>query len=576
MASNDIQFIQNYLKEQNIDAYLALISDDHGSEYVNDKFKTIAFLCNFTGSNGFLIIDKNGSYLWTDGRYFLQAVNQLKQTNTKLMKMGIDVSIIDFIREHYKSLMFDFSIANTNFAKLFSELKLVDDDFLIDKLWENRPSIANKKIFVLPEKVCVVSAKEKCHKTLANIKSKENKAVLVSDLADIAYLTNARGKDIQCNPTFFAFLLLTEVKGVENYCLYINKAKLDKESKEYFEKQNINIRPYEKIYQDVAKIKYPIHFDGRKTNYKLYNLMKNKQDKVLWPTLAKAIKNKQEIKESIKAHIKDGTAMVKFIYYLKQNVGKKELDEISVADYLEKLRRKQGAFELSFNTICGYNAHGAIIHYGATKETNSKIYKEGLLLVDSGGQYFYGTTDITRTIVVGPISQQMKEHFTLVLKAHIALASATFDNKTTDFDLDAITRKPLLDRGLDYNHGTGHGVGHLLNVHEGPQSISNNPKRKRVVIKPGMITSDEPGLYLENQYGIRHENEILCYRKAKDLYAFRPITYVPFDIEAIDISMLNQQEKEWLNEYHLMVYQTISPFLTNKEKKFLKESTKQI
>ena len=576
MALQEIKQIQKYLKDNNIDAYLAFISDDHGSEYVSDRFKTIAFLANFTGSNGLLLIDKNSSYLWTDGRYFLQASEQLKETNTKLMKMGIDSPIDSFILENYQSLMFDFTVASGAFVNRVKSIKLIDDSFLIDSLWENRPAYSNKKIFLLPSSICPVSAKKKCQKAIKSVKSNKDFAILITDLADIAYMTNARGNDIKCNPTFFAYMLLAKHKNKETYNLYINTKKLNKETKQYFKDQNINIKSYDKIYNDVSKLKCMVCFDSRKTNYKLFSLMEIKKDMMLWPTKAKAIKNKIEIKETKKAHVKDAIAMIKFIYYIKNKVGKTYIDELSASDYLEKLRRKQGSFELSFNTICGYNKHGAIIHYGATKETNIPIKPEGLLLVDSGGQYYYGTTDITRTIVVGPITDDMKYHFTLVLKAHIALASAIYDKTTTDYDLDILTRKVIKDANLDYNHGTGHGIGFVLNVHEGPQSISYNPNRKRVVIKPGMITSDEPGLYFENQYGIRHENEILCVKKDKGLYGFETITYVPFDLQGIDVSLLDEKEKDWLNNYHQMIYQKISPFLTKKEKKFLKESTKLI
>lgn len=578
MYKKNINQIQNYLIKQNIDAYILFLSDDHGSEYINDAYKSIAFICGFTGSAGTLLITKTSSYLWTDGRYFLQASTQLKASDTILMKIGIDISIIDFIKENVNSLAFDFKVASVSFINSLLKVKpnlfLIDESNLLDDIWVNRPKIHNKKVFLLPNKVCLHSANKKCEKTIKYIKSKKKFSVLISALDDIAYLLNARGKDIVHNPVFISFLLLSKVDNKLTYTLFINNKKLTKEVKEKFISEGLIIKPYEHVYKYISQIDHCIYFDSSKTNYKLYSLMKNKKDMMLYPTIAKAIKNHLEIKETKKAHIKDGIAMCKFLYYLNQNVKKNKLSEISIANYLEKLRRKQGAFDVSFNTICGYKEHGAIVHYSANVSTNKKVYNDGLLLVDSGGQYYFGTTDITRTIALGNITDQMKYHFTLVLKAHIAFSMATFDYNTLDSSLDYITRKPLWDNNLDYNHGTGHGIGFMLNVHEGPQSIRYN-KVSPYVMKKGMITSNEPGLYIENEYGIRHENEILCVKK-EDKLGFEPITYVPFDNKAIDRSLLTDKEINWLNNYHKMVYQKINKYLNEKEKEYLKELTKEI
>ena len=420
-----------------------------------------------------------------------------------------------------------------------------------------------------------MSANKKCLKTLNQIKVKNNYSVLVSALDDIAYLLNARGKDILYNPVFMSFLLLTRKNNIDSYTLYISASKLDENVKQYLLKQNINVKPYNKIYDDIKKLNHPVYFDSNKTNYMLNTLIKKPRVKTLYPTTSKAIKRKVDIIESKKAHIKDAIAMCKFIYYIKTNVGKKKLNELSVSEYLKNLRKKQGAYDLSFSTICGYKEHGAIIHYSASVESSNNIENDGFLLVDSGGQYNYGTTDITRTIALANITNEMKYHFTLVLKAHIALSSAIFEKGTTDVALDYIARKPLWDVSLDYNHGTGHGVGHILNVHEGPQSIRYN-KINPYVMKKGMITSNEPGLYFEGKYGIRHENEILCVEIDKNHLGFEPITYVPFDIDAIDVSLLNEKERKWLNNYHKLVYNMVSKYLNKNEKEFLKEVTKEI
>ena len=579
MFKGRIKKVQEYLIENNVDAYICFISDDHGSEYITSTYKTIAFLSAFTGSAGTLLILKDAAYLWTDGRYFLQASMQLQSSGCELKKIGEDETIIEFIKENVNSLAFDFKVASTSFVSALlsvkKDIKLVHEEKLINDIWENRPKLSKKKIYYLPANVVSKTANKKCQKTLSHIHYKKDYSVLVTALDDIAYLLNARGKDITYNPVFMSFMLLSRVNGVDSYTLYICSTKLDNETRAYLKENNINFKPYNKIYSDVSKLNHRVYIDANKTNYMLNTLIKHKKEAILYPTLDKAIKRKVDIVETKKAHLKDAIAMCKFIYYIKNNVGKKQMDELSVSNYLKKLRFAQGAYDLSFSTICGYKEHGAIIHYSATKESSSKIENDGFLLVDSGGQYHYGTTDITRTIALNNITDEMKYHFTLVLKAHIDLSIAIFDKNTTDKELDLIARKPLWDNNLDYNHGTGHGIGHILNVHEGPQSIRHN-KVVPTIMKKGMITSNEPGLYFANKYGIRHENELLCIKVDENHLGFEPITYVPFDIDAIDVSMLDENERKWLNNYHKLVYNKVSKYLNNKEKDFLKEITKEI
>ena len=577
MYSERIKQVQNYLINNNIDGYIEFICDDHGSEYVNDHYKGVAFLSAFTGSAATLLITKSSSYLWTDGRYFLQASMQLLSSNTTLKKIGIDESIIDFISNNLKSVAFDFRVANVPFVKqlLANNIKVINEEKLLDNIWANRPTLPKKKIISLPLNVVSCKASLKCHKELSHIKSKKEYFVLVTALDDIAYLLNARGFDIKCNPVFISFLLLNKTNDKEIYTLYVDKAKVNNKMQEYFKNEKITLKPYNSIYSDIKKINATIYFDSNKTNYKLYSSMKNGRNVTLWVSNKKAIKSKVEIIEDKKVHIKDAISMCKFLYYVKTYVNKKKMTELSLMDKLYKLRRKYGSFEPSFSTICGFNENGAIVHYSATNDTNKEIKNDGLLLVDSGGQYYYGTTDITRTIVLNNISDEMKYHFTLVLKSHIALANAVFTNNTTDAALDNIARKPLWDVNLDFNHGTGHGVGYMLNVHEGPQSIRYN-KNNPTIMKKGMITSDEPGLYFENKYGIRHENELLCVKNDKNTLKFEVITYVPFDLDGIDVNLLTNTEKEWLNNYHEMVYNKVNKYLTKRERKFLKKATRKI
>ena len=577
MYSERIKQVQNYLINNNIDGYIEFICDDHGSEYVNDHYKGVAFLSAFTGSAATLLITKSSSYLWTDGRYFLQASMQLLSSNTTLKKIGIDESIIDFISNNLKSVAFDFRVANVPFVKqlLANNIKVINEEKLLDNIWANRPTLPKKKIISLPLNVVSCKASLKCHKELSHIKSKKEYFVLVTALDDIAYLLNARGFDIKCNPVFISFLLLNKTNDKEIYTLYVDKAKVNNKMQEYFKNEKITLKPYNSIYSDIKKINATIYFDSNKTNYKLYSSMKNGRNVTLWVSNKKAIKSKVEIIEDKKVHIKDAISMCKFLYYVKTYVNKKKMTELSLMDKLYKLRRKYGSFEPSFSTICGFNENGAIVHYSATNDTNKEIKNDGLLLVDSGGQYYYGTTDITRTIALNNISDEMKYHFTLVLKSHIALANAVFTNNTTDAALDNIARKPLWDVNLDFNHGTGHGVGYMLNVHEGPQSIRYN-KNNPTIMKKGMITSDEPGLYFENKYGIRHENELLCVKNDKNTLKFEVITYVPFDLDGIDVNLLTNTEKEWLNNYHEMVYNKVNKYLTKRERKFLKKATRKI
>lgn len=578
MYIDRINYVKEYLRKNDIDAYIVFISDDHGSEYISDRYKSVRYLSGFTGSAGTLLITKENSYLWTDGRYFLQASNQLKVSNTILKKIGEDESIVEYIKENVNSLVFDFKVANVSFVDALlankPSLRLIDND-LVNVIWKDRKKMSTSKVFALKENAYKYNAFSKCHKTINNIKRKGNYGVLISALDDIAFLCNLRGKDIKYNPVFMSFMFLSKIDGKETYTLYINKAKLDENIQELLKENNIEVKPYLSVYKDVKNFNDIIYYNKSKTNFKLYTLMKKKKNVNLWPTLNKAIKTNIDIKDSINAHILDGVAMCKFIYYVKYNVGKRKLTEISLSNYLAKLRRKQGAYDLSFNTICGYKDHGAIIHYSADENSNYEVYNDGFLLVDSGGQYLYGTTDITRTIVLNNVTDIMKKHFTLVLKAHIDLSMAIFDKNETDASLDKIARKPLWDEGLDYNHGTGHGVGHILNVHEGPQSIRHN-KLNPIKMKKGMITSNEPGLYIEGQYGIRHENELLCVKVDDNHLGFKAITFVPFDIDGIDVSLLDENERSYLNNYHKQVYELISPYLNNRERKYLKEITREI
>ena len=404
---------------------------------------------------------------------------------------------------------------------------------------------------------------------------------LLTSLYDIAWILNVRGNDIHCVPVVLSYLALTK----EECIWFVQEEVMTDELSAYLKANNITIRPYDSFYEYVKELdeNNTVLMNKSVVNYRICNSIPEGVkviDEADPSTLMKAQKNETELNNTRNAHIKDAVAMCKFMYWLKTNVGKIEMTEISASDYLESLRKEQGAFDLSFDTICGYAEHGAIIHYGATPETDVEIKPEGLLLVDSGGQYLEGTTDITRTFAMGPVTQEMKSDFTRVLRSNLNLANARFLHGCSGINLDVLARQPLWEANLDYKHGTGHGVGHVLNVHEGPNGFHWGRKGYAATLEEGMVTSDEPGIYIEGAYGIRLENEIVCRKGEKNEYGqfmyFENLTFVPFDLDAVDASQMNETEKRYLNEYHKAVYEKIAPHLTVEEAEWLKEYTRAI
>lgn len=580
-----IQEIQKYLQDHHYDAYLVFSSDDHGSEYIVDYYKVRAYLSSFTGSAGTLLITQTHAYLWTDGRYFLQAEEQLDARYIQLMRMNEEnvPTIETFIKENalYK-IAFDFKMATMAFINHLQQalpmVQFYHEENLINQVWPNRPPLPSSPAYFLSTRVSGKSRLEKIKEIRQSLQQNHLHCALIASLDDIAWLMNLRGSDILYNPVNLAYVLMIHDETI----LYMNPDKLSKQMKETLIKENITLKKYDEIYEDVAKIDETILVDANKTNYLLQNKILHYQTIRCFPTTyQKAIKNKTEIQNMKKAHLKDAIAMCKFMYYLKKNVGKIKMTECSLAHQLEKFRKEQPGFlDLSFSTICGYQQHGAIVHYSADEKSDIEVKKEGFLLVDSGAQYQFGTTDITRTFALGKITPTMKKHFTWVLKAHIALSRAVFLKGVRGVSLDMLAREPLFQHYLDYKHGTGHGVGYLLNVHEGPQNIRYGVFNHDAgtIFEEGMITSNEPGLYFANQYGIRHENLILCVEKRKNEYGtflgFEPLTYVPFDRMGIDKKLLSKEELQWLNAYHKKVYQMVAKYLNPEERKFLKKVTR--
>lgn len=586
--TKEICKLQAYLKEKGIDAYLIFTSDDHGSEYVEDYYKTRAYFSGFTGSAGTLMVTQTAAFLWTDGRYFIQAAEQLKGTGIQLMKSGVAgvPELSEVIRglKEYPSVAFDFRTATVRFVdflkKEAEKVCLIDDGGIIDRIWKDRPQKLCNKAFLLSDDDAGECIASKLKRLVEDTEAEGCEVALLSSLDDIAWLYNLRGSDILYNPVNYAFSLVSRDARV----LYINSAKLDNGILKVLKNNQITVKPYDAIYDDMPSIGAKVLLDASKTNYALYSAIQNKKETPIFPTTkAKAIKNATEIKNIRAAHEEDAVAMIRFMKYLKENVGKEEMSELSLCEKLASFRREGKHFlDLSFETICGFGPNGAIVHYDPTPETNATVHPNQLLLVDSGGQYRYGTTDITRTFALGKVTDRMKHDFTLVLKSHIALSSAVFPEGTYGAMLDMLARAPIYREHRDFRHGTGHGVGYLLNVHEGPQYISIHGRNFQytVPMEPGMVTSDEPGLYMEGEYGIRHENMVLCVERGTSEFGtfcgFEALTLVPFDLDGIDAAMLNEDEKQWLNRYHQTVRERISPLLDEETAAYLAKITEAI
>ena len=575
--------------ERNIDVFIIPSSDNHGSEYVSEYFRVREWISGFTGSAGTVVVTKKEAHLWTDGRYFLQAENQLKGSEVILEKMGEPgvKTYTQWIFDNIKdggTVSFNgkvFTVANLE--KLKDEFKgkeininPVEDVF--EELWQDRPAMPKVDMFIHDVKYAGKSAQEKLSEVKNEMKKINVDSFLLASLDDIAWLLNLRGGDVACNPVFLSYFLIDG----ENSTLYVDGEKLTEEVRKYLGDTGVTIKGYDDIIHDLKQVKGTITFDPTKTNVWLKAAIEN-QVKVIEKrnitTDLKAKKNEVELKSMENAHIKDGVAVVKFINWLKANIGKEEITEMSATDKLLSFRKAQDGFvDISFDTIAGYGPHGAIIHYKADETTNSKLQPKGLFLVDSGAQYFDGTTDITRTIALGELTDQEKEDYTLVLKGHLNLGNVIFREGTVGCNLDVLARKDMWSRGIDFNHGTGHGVGFMLNVHEGPQNISKS--LIDVQLEVGMVMSNEPGIYRAGSHGVRIENLIAVQPKITtefgNFLCFKNLTICPYDLDAVKVEMLNEEERGWINAYHKEVFAKLSPLLKEEEVSWLKTATREI
>ncbi len=579
-----IAALRQKMEALSLSAYLVPSSDPHQSEYLPENYKTRAFISGFTGSAGTVVVTKDKAILWTDGRYFLQAEKQLEGSGVELYKMAepnvptVNEFLRSVLKDGEKLGMDGKVIALRTYEAMQAELagiEFVTTVDLIGDIWTDRPSQILSKAFIQDVKYAGKSPKEKLEQLRKELCSKNCSSTVIGALEDVCYLFNIRGSDITCNPVVTAYAIVETEKAT----LFISEKQLTSEVKDFLSSQGVQIKDYEAVFEEASKLGGTVYLDPSRTNVFLFEKIKAKIEKGLNITSTmKAVKNEIELKNFDKAMEKDGAAMIKILKWVEENADK-GVTEWDVSEQLLKFRAEgEGFIEASFETISGYGPNGAVIHYSPEKKTCAALQPKSFLLLDSGGHYFDGTTDITRTIPLGPLTEEEKENYTLVLKAHINLARAKFKAGTTGFALDTLARAPLWAFGKDYKHGTGHGVGFVLSVHEGPQSISG--KYIDVPMQLGMVTSNEPGLYIAGSHGIRIESLVVTVPFIKtgdgDFYRFKTITLCPIDTRPIIKNLLSSEEIEWLNEYHKEVFERLSPYVDGVYKEFLKKKTEAI
>lgn len=583
-----VALLRTFMQEKGIRAFIVPSTDPHSGEYVPEFWESRKWISGFTGSAGTAAITDETGGLWTDSRYFLQAASQLEDTGIMLFKDRLPET--PSIAEWLGSVLspgdkvgIDGWVNTTAEAENLQKqlqaygLQLVSTEDPFQRIWKDRPSLPLNPPFILPLSYAGKNCTEKIAEIREQIVLNHADAILLSALDEIAWTLNLRGSDVHCNPVFVSYLFITDTTTT----LYILPEKITPEIKQYLNDNQIEVKPYQAIEADLH------HYTGKGiqltpgTNYALYQAASHNQiirheSPVLY---MKAIKNETEIQGFHHAMIKDGIAMVKFLFWLKNTVKNSQETELSIDRKLYNLRAEQKDFKgISFDTIAGYQAHGAIVHYEATEETNATLHPEGLLLLDSGAQYLDGTTDITRTIVLGPVTKEQKTDFTLVLKGFIELSMAEFPHGTCGTQLDVLARQFMWKFGINYGHGTGHGVGHFLNVHEGPHQFRMN--HMPALLLPGMTITNEPGIYKAGKHGVRTENTMLIVKSKETefgaFYKFEPLTLCPIDKEAILPEMLSYEEKQWLNNYHSLVYDRLNASLNTDEQAWLKEATSPI
>ncbi len=584
--------LREVLRREHLAAFIFPSTDAHNSEYVPDYWKGREWISGFNGSAGTAVVTLKSAALWTDSRYFLAAEEQLKGTEYQLMKLKMPgtPSIADWLGEELADtdlteIGIDGMVNSYSFVSgLMSDMKrhggiTVRTNFdPLREIWNDRPCIPEKQVYIQSLDYAGEDVKSKVSRVRKSLREKHADGMLVSALDDIAWVLNLRGDDVHCNPVFVAYLLIS----TETVTLFINKVKLSSSVVSYLEENGVSIQPYESVKEGLAKYsEYNILLDPAETNYTLSKAATCQEViRAQSPIpLMKSVKNDTEIAGYHQAMIRDGIALVKFLMWLKPAVEAGGQTEMSLDRKLTSLRAEQPLFkDISFDTIAGYEAHGAIVHYEATPETDIPVLPKGLILIDSGAQFLDGTTDITRTIALGPVTEEQKHIYTLVLKGHIQLELAKFPDGASGTQIDALAREAMWREGFNFLHGTGHGVGAFLNVHEGPHQI--RMEYMPAPLHHGMTVTDEPGLYLAGKFGVRIENTLLIKTyKTTEFGTFlemEPLTLCPIDTAPIDVSMLLPEELKWLDEYHKYVYDKLSPYLSEDENKWLENATKPL
>lgn len=590
-----LEALLEVMEKKNVDYYLIPTADFHNSEYVDEYFKVREYFSGFTGSNGTLVVSRTETGLWTDGRYFIQAQQELEGTEIKLFRMmeeGVP-TIAEYLEAKLtpeQCVGFDGRVVDTSFGKKLERVlsnkkaRFYFEEDLAQAVWKERPALPANPVLVLPESLCGKTMTEKLTEVRKKMEEKDCAYLLLSKLDDLMWLLNIRGRDVECNPVALSYAFVT---ASEAY-LFVQSEAVTEELKNYAEKNGVILKDYQQITAFLKDYPYQgsVLLDERHVSYLLYRIVTGRTEAVCAanPTEAlKAVKNSTELAKMEEVYLRDSAVVTKFIYWLKQNIGNMEITELSAAAYLDGLRAKlDGYLDLSFPTISAYQENAAMMHYEA-KENNQKTLKpEGMLLVDSGGQYLGGTTDVTRTIVLGNISPEIKRHYSAVAAGMMQLSRARFLHGCTGRNLDILARKPLWDMGIDYKCGTGHGVGYILNVHEGPQSIRwrFSEGMTEAVLEEGMTVTNEPGVYKEGSHGIRIENVMTVKNHIKNgdgqFLRFDTLTYVPLDREGLDKKFLSEEDRNYINEYHEEVYEKISQYLNKEEKNWLYEQTRPL
>ena len=586
--SERIARLREELRREHLSAFIFPTSDPHNSEYTAEHWKGREWISGFNGSAGTAVVTLDNAALWTDSRYFIAAEEQLQGTEFQLMKLKVEgtPSIAEWLGRELKdaadkAVGIDGMVNSTNSIKeLISDLRTQGGITLrtnfdpLERIWQDRPAIPENPVVIHPLEYAGEPTREKLVRIRKALREKHADGMLMAALDDIAWTLNLRGSDVHCSPVFVSYLLISTTEVT----LYINKVKLTPEVMSYLQAEGVGVKPYNQVKQGLKDyFEYNILLDGNEVNYTLYKTVEREIVDASSPVpLMKAVKNEREIAGFRSAMLKDGIAMVKFLKWLKPAVEAGGQTEMSVERKLTALKAEQPLFRgLSFDTIVGYEEHGAIVHYEATLETDATLHPKGLLLIDSGTQYQDGTTDVTRTIALGPLTEEQKRVYTLVLKGHIDLQLLHFPDGASGTQLDAIARRPLWQAGMNFLHGTGHGVGCYLNCHEGPHQIRMEwiPAR----LQAGMTVTDEPGVYLGGRFGVRIENTLLVVPAEETecgrFLGFETLTLCPIEMSPIIKELMTPEEIQWLNDYHTMVYERLSPYLNEDEKAWLRKAT---